>query len=133
MPVFLCYKTEKMRKSRIIVFSLLTFSWLIMLSGCNSKSPTTGTLTIQVIDYMTNTPVTGQLVYIASSYQNLKNHIWINSLYTDAGGKVFFNSLAPIITFYDTERWENYGAMQVYAGIDQTAILFVNTPAGPKK
>ncbi len=122
-----------MNKGFFIVLSAVAFSWLILFSGCNSKNATTGTLTIQVIDYATDTPVTNQLVYIATSYGNLKNHIWVGSLYTDGNGKAFFHDLPPVLTFYDTERWENYGANQVYAGIDENAILFVNTPVVPKK
>ncbi|MCX6242947.1 MAG: hypothetical protein NTX43_14180 [Bacteroidetes bacterium] len=122
-----------MRKYIFITISSLTFSCLVLFSGCNTKSPTTGTLTVIVYDYKTNTIVPNELVYIASSYQNLRNHIWINSLYTDANGRAYFHDLAPILTFYDTEHWENYGAMQVYAGIDQTALLFVDNPLLLKK
>lgn len=121
-----------MRKSFFIILSALTFSGLILFSGCNSKNPSTGTLTVIVFDYMTNTPIPKELVYISTSYLNLKNHVWINSLYTDANGRAYFHDLMPIVTFYDTEHWESYGAMQVYAGIDQTAVLFVNSPV-PKK
>jgi len=121
-----------MRKSFFAILSALTFSWLILFSGCTSKNPETGTITIMVVDYVTNLPVPNQLTYIATSYQNLRNHIWINSLYTDANGKAFFHDLVPIIVYYDTEQWENYGAMQVYAGIDQTAILYVNNPLRKK-
>jgi len=71
-----------MRKGFFIVLSALTFSWLILFSGCNSKNATTGTLTIQIVDYVTNAPVSNELVYLATSYKNLKNHVWINSLYT---------------------------------------------------
>lgn len=121
-----------MRKYFLMVLSALTFSWLILFSGCSSKNPTTGTLTVIVYDYMTNTVIPNELVYIASSYQNLRNHVWMNSLYTDASGRAYFHDLAPIVTFYDTEHWESYGASQVYAGIDETAILYVNSPL-PKK
>ena len=114
------------------MLSVLTFSWAVLFTGCNSKNATTGTLTIMVVDYANNVVIPNELVYIATSYTNLQNHVWMNSLYTDANGKVFFHDLSPIITFYDTEHWENYGAMQVYAGIDQTAILYVNTPVTKK-
>ncbi|MCX6284890.1 MAG: hypothetical protein NTW31_11730 [Bacteroidetes bacterium] len=122
-----------MRKSFFMVLSAITFSWLMLFSGCSSKNPSTGTLTVIVYDYMTNTVVPNELVYLATSYQNLRNHVWINSLYTDANGRVYFHDLTPIITYYDTEHWENYGATQVYAGIDETAILYVNNPLVSKK
>ncbi|MEI6888335.1 MAG: hypothetical protein ACOYM0_09010 [Bacteroidales bacterium] len=117
-----------MRKKIFAVFSVLTFSCLVLFSGCTSKNATTGTLTVMVVDYLTNVPIPNELVYIATSYQNLQNHIWVNSLYTDANGKAFFRDLTPFVMYYDTEHWENYGAIQVYAGIDQTTILYVNTP-----
>jgi len=125
-------KLSDMRNRFFLFLSALTFSSLLLLSGCNSKSPETGTLTITVIDYMTNLPVPNQLVYIATSYANLKNHVWLNSLYTDANGKVFFHDLMPVMTYYDTEQWEDYSATQVYAGIDQLAVLYVNDPLSKK-
>jgi hypothetical protein len=118
-----------MRKSFFLIFSTLTFCGLILFAGCNSKNATTGTITITVLDYRTNLPIPNELVYIATGYNNLKNHVWINSIYTDVNGKAFFHDLSPIVIFYDTEHWENYGAIQVYAGIDQSVILYVNTPA----
>ena len=122
-----------MSRGFFIVLSVLSFSWLILFSGCNSKNATTGTLTIQIVDYITNAPVPNELVYIATGYLNLKKHVWINSLYTDANGKAFFHDLTPIIIYYDSEHRENYAAEQIYAGIDETTILYVNTPVGPKK
>jgi len=121
-----------MRKTLSVILSAFVLSLLILITGCASKNATTGTLTIQVIDYKTNAPIPNELVYIATSYLNLKNHVWLNSLYSDANGKVFFHDLTPIVIYYDTEHWENYGAVMIYAGIDQTALLYVNTPVPQK-
>jgi hypothetical protein len=115
-----------MNKRFFSIFGAIAFWSLILFSGCDSKNATTGTITIQVIDYKTNLPIPNELIYIASSYANLKKHIWLNQQYSDANGKAFFRDLTPMVLYYDTEHWENYGAAQIYAGIDQSVLLYVN-------
>jgi hypothetical protein len=36
--------------------------------------------------------------------------------------------LSPTMYWYDTADWEDFGAAQVYAGIEHFVILWVNTP-----
>jgi hypothetical protein len=36
--------------------------------------------------------------------------------------------LSPTVYWYDTADWEDFGAAQVYAGIEHFVILWVNTP-----
>ena len=122
-----------MDKSKFLIFSIAACIILSVNTGCSSKNPTNGTILIKVIDYKTNLVVPNELVYIALSYDNLKNHIWLNSLYTDVNGKVFFHDLNPVTIYYDTEHWENYGAAQIYAGIDESVILYVDTPIQKKR
>jgi uncharacterized membrane protein len=116
-----------MRKDKVaVVFSLLALSFLFF-PGCTSKGPSTGSLTITVINYKTGLPVANELVYLATSYDNLKiNQVYVTMGYTDTKGQIMFHDLNPVMMYYDTQTWENYGATQVYAGIDMLAILFVN-------
>jgi hypothetical protein len=120
-----------MRKNIVMIISTLSFCGLMTFSGCSSKNATDGTVTITIVDYKTNLPIPNELVYISSSYENLKNHVWLDSKYTDGTGRVSYR-LTPILVYYDTEHWENYGATQVYAGTDESVILYVNNTF-PKK
>lgn len=117
-----------MRKGYFGIIIMFAVFVLVLFPRCSSKNPTTGSLKVTVLNYQTNQPVVNELLYIASSYDNLKNKVYLNSLYTDANGQVMFHDLTPMLVYYDTQTWDNYGATQVYAGIDMHALLYVNTP-----
>lgn len=106
---------------------LLFFASIVMLPSCSTDEATVGILVIKVMD--TNGDViVGEQVYLATSYQNLKAGNYIGNLWTDQDGEVLFMDLPPAFFWYDTENWEDYGAVQVYAGIEHFVILWVNTP-----
>ena len=78
-------------------------------------------------------PVPWETVYLATSLENLQAHAYAEQLVTNEDGYAKFDSLAPGVYWYDTEHWEDFGAVGVYLGIDTKAVLWVNTPTGGKK
>lgn len=116
-----------MKKLVILMSGLLLFTSLVILPSCSSEDATEGILVIRVMDSKGKLLV-GEQVYLAISYQNLQAGKYISNKWTNQEGEVLFQDLPPIIYWYDTEHWEDYGAVQVYAGIDVHVILWVNTP-----
>ncbi len=116
-----------MKKLFILLSGFLFFVSIVMLPSCSSEEATVGILVIKVMDTDGNI-VIGEQVYIATSYQNLKAGNYVSNQWTDQDGTVLFMDLTPVVYWYDTEHWEDYGAVQVYAGIEQFVTLWVNTP-----
>ncbi|MFH1297888.1 MAG: hypothetical protein ABIJ04_11570 [Bacteroidota bacterium] len=116
-----------MKKWFVLLSGILLFASIVMLPSCSSEEATVGILVIKVMDTNGNV-VVGEQVYLATSYQNLQTGNYIGNKWTDQNGEVLFMDLTPIYYWYDTEHWEDYGAVQVYAGIEHFVILWVNTP-----
>lgn len=115
-----------MKKLFALMTGVLLFSSILILPSCNSEEPTIGILVISVID-TTNTPVANEQVYLAASYEDMIAKNYLGSKWTNQEGIVTFINLPPLIYWYDTEHFENWGAIQVYAGIEQLVTLRVNT------
>jgi hypothetical protein len=122
-----------MRSKLLLMVGLILFSGLILTPSCTVTDPTFGTLTVTVYDPVTGIIVADEEVYLATSLDNLKAGIYLKTGWTGSKGSIYFGDLPPAFYYFDTARWEDYGAAQVYAGIDQYVILYVNTPAAPKK
>ncbi|MBE0646682.1 MAG: hypothetical protein IH596_02740 [Bacteroidales bacterium] len=116
-----------MRKLFVLMSGLLLLGSLVILPSCSSEDATVGILVIQVMTSDGNVLV-GEPVYLATSYQNLQSKNYVASGWTDQYGEVLFMDLTPLEYWYDTEHWEDYGAVQTYAGIEQFVTLWVNTP-----
>jgi hypothetical protein len=113
------------------ILAILVTAGLLITPSCTTEDPTTGILVITVMNEFGEL-IVGEEVFLATSYQNLKNKIYVVSAWTDDTGEAFFANLAPGYYWYDTANWEDYGATQVYAGIEHYVILWVNTPPGKK-
>ena len=116
-----------MRKWFTVFLSVIVFGGLTLMPSCKVEEPTSGILVITVMDSYGNL-VTGEQVYIATSYQNLQTGHYYARGWTDELGEVLFMDLPPVYFWYDTEHWEDYGATQVYVGFEHYVILWVNTP-----
>lgn len=116
-----------MKKWFIVLSGLLFFASATLLPSCSSDEATVGILVVKVIDSDGN-PLVGEQVMLATSYQDMINGNYSGSKWTDQDGEVLFMNLPPLYFWYDTEHWEDWGAVQVYAGIEQFVTLRVNTP-----
>ena len=117
-----------MKTWKSILFTVLLFSSMVIIPSCSTyEDPTTGILTITVMT-TTGEVVVGEEVFLATSYQNLQAGIYVARGWTDIDGQIWFADLLPMVYWYDTVDWEDYGASQVYAGIEHYVILWVNTP-----
>jgi hypothetical protein len=121
-----------MKRIAIIICTFMLVSVSTMFVSCTKEVQTPGMLTIRVISPQFG-PVQWETVYLASSSQNLQAHVYLQTGMTSDSGYVKFDSLTPGLYWFDTEHWENYGAVDVFYNIDTRAVLWVNTPAGPSR
>jgi hypothetical protein len=120
-----------MKNTFRIFFALLVFSSAFFFISCAGKQATTGTLTIIALAkdsiIPANTPI-----HLASSKENLDNKIYVASGWLDSNASKIFRDLAPKYYWFRVEGWDNYGASEVFAGVDETVILWLNTPINPE-
>lgn len=116
-----------MKKTIGVLFSLAFLSTMVFFPSCNTKDPTVGNLHLTVIDSLGN-PVPAVLAAISTSRQNEVQGIYSNTGWTDNSGNVKFFDLLPGYYWYGVPGWKNFGAVQVYAGIDQYVYLLLNAP-----
>jgi hypothetical protein len=119
--------------------SFQTFLVLILLSGafyfssCKGKDATTGTLSITAMTstgaVSTTTPVG---IHLATSKANLDNNVYVATGWLNANGSYIFRDLTPKFYWYNVDGWNDYGASDVYAGIDESVILWLNSPSSSK-
>lgn len=121
-----------MKRNAIFLVTFLTLTFTLFLGSCSKNDPESGMLTLQVMRPNFGV-VPWENVYIATSLENLQARYYMDSCMTNENGYAKFDTLAPGMYWYDTQHWEDYGAMEIYLGIDTHAILWVNSPAGGKK
>jgi hypothetical protein len=121
-----------MKRNSLLIITSLLVAGALWLASCSDKEPEVGMLTINVINPQSG-PVPWEWVYLATSLENLQNKVYADQAQTTEQGWVKFDTLTPGIYWYDTEHWEDYGAVGVYLGIDTRAVLWVNTPGPGKK
>ncbi len=109
----------------LIIFLFLSTGWI--LHSCKEDKPTQGSLGITVLK-SDGTPVSGDIIYISKSLQDLQNRIYSDSNWTDATGTYRFHKKDPGIYWYQAKYWMDIGAARVLNGIDVDVILWVNTP-----
>ena len=117
-----------MKKYLPFIFAIFLTGNLMLLPSCFPADPTLGSLSVKVLDYVTGNPIIGEKVYLATSYANMQKGDYYAVTWTDQNGYAFFPEIPPAFYWYDTATWEDWGAIQTYAGIDQYAYLYVNDP-----
>jgi hypothetical protein len=116
-----------MKKTIGVLFSLAFLSTMVFFPSCNTKDATVGILHLTVIDSI-GTPLSSQMVALSKSRENGIQGIYSNTGWTDAAGYVTFINLPPGYYWYGVPGYKDYGAVEVYAGLDQYVYLTVNTP-----
>jgi hypothetical protein len=116
------------------------FLALILLSGaflffsCKEKVASTGTLSITAMTKSGNVSSSAPIaIYIATSKENLDNQIYQSSGWLDGNGSKIFRDLLPKYYWYRIDGWDDYGAAEVFAGVDASVILWLNSPSSSKK
>jgi hypothetical protein len=121
-----------MNRKWYLTFFAVSLVALLSLTNCASeKIATFGNLHIYVVD-STGTPVPSVEVFIASTLGDESQGIALKSGWTDANGRVDFNELGPGQYWYGVRGWKDYGALQLYTGIDFYVYLQLNKPVQVK-
>ena len=118
-------------RSGAIAFVVL-ISTMIFFASCNKSDPTVGNLHITIID-TTGNPVSSVMAHLSTDKTSILNAVYSNTGWTDGSGNVRFQDLTPGYYWYGVPGWQDIGAVQVYAGIDQYVYLYLNSPVLPKK
>lgn len=118
-------------KRTLPVFIILLFSaFLFIAPSCTEEHPTTGILSVTVLG-PDGTPLSaGQRVVLATSFDNMKNKVFVNEGWTNESGYVKFIELAPGWYWYGVEGWKEFSATQLYSGVDHHVVLWVHTETG---
>jgi hypothetical protein len=122
-----------MKRTFPVFLALILLSGAFFFFSCKGKMSTTGTLSVTVRTETGVISVTPIAIYLASSKANLDNKIYETSGWLDANGSKIFRDLLPTYYWYRVEGWDDYGAAEVYAGVDASVILWLNTPSSSKK
>lgn len=118
-------------KRSIPVFIILLFSAFLLISpSCTEEHPTTGILSLTVLGPDGNPLPPEQHVVLASSFDNMKNKIYVKDGWTDESGYIKFIELAPGWYWYGVEGWQEFSAAKLYSGVDHHVVLWVHTPTG---
>ncbi len=123
-----------MKRTIPVFLALILLSGAVFFFSCKGKEATMGTLTITAMtkDSLGSVP-TPMAIYIATSKENLDNNIYQASGWLNANMSKIFRDLLPTYYWYRVEGWDDYGAAEVYAGVDVSVILWLNSPSSSKK
>lgn len=119
-----------MKRSIQLFLALILVSGAFFFISCKEKVATTGSLSVTamtkdgVLSGATQLPI-----FLATSKANLDNKVYERSGWLDANGSIIFRELQPKLYWYKVEGWEDIGGSQVYNGIDESVILWLNTPS----
>jgi hypothetical protein len=113
-------------KHRLALAAIFLVVCSATLTSCKSDPVTSGMLSLTVISTETG-PVASAHVFLATSYQNLLNGVYYKDAWADSSGYVKFYDLPGGWYFYMAEGWDDYGATEVYLGVDNHSVLYVNT------
>jgi hypothetical protein len=123
-----------MKRTIPVFLALILLSGAVFFFSCKGKEASTGTLSITAMSKDSLGSITTPIaIYIATSKENLDNHIYQASGWLDANMSKIFRDLLPTYYWYRVEGWDDYGAAEVYAGVDVSVILWLNSPSSSKK
>lgn len=123
-----------MKRTFPVFLAMILISGAFIFFSCKAKEVTIGTLSVTTMTKVgiisTSTPIA---IYLATSKANLDNNIYQNTGWLDTNDSKIFRDLLPTYYWYKVEGWDDYGAAEVYAGVDASVILWLNSPSPPKK
>jgi hypothetical protein len=120
-------------KRKIPVFLvLILISGTFLFISCSDKAPIVGNLTVTAKTTSTGVSLTDTPIYLATSKDDLDNQISVIYSTLDANGSRQFRDLAPKYYWYKVQGWDDIGAVEVFAGTDESVILYLNSPSSKK-
>ena len=116
-----------------VFLAFMLLSGAFFFFSCKAKEATTGTLSITAYtkDGLVSASAPVQ-IYLATSKINLDNKIYQTSGWLGANGSDIFRDLLPGYYWYRVDGWDDFGAAEVFAGVDASVILWLNTPSQNK-
>jgi hypothetical protein len=121
-----------MKRAFPVFLVLVLLSGALFLFSCKGKVASTGTLSVTARSKDTISAGTPVKICLASSKENLENKIYLYTNWADANVSTIFRNLVPTYYWYGVEGWADYGAVEVYAGVDASVIIWLNTPTKSK-
>jgi len=120
-------------KSKSIILAFLLLGFTTVFTGCKKDDlepiPTTGALVVKVKLAGSTGYLTGVLVGIATSQENLDNEVYLSEKETNAQGSADFGQLNPGNYYYDcfheigSDEYYGEGQVQIVAGTDLELTL----------
>jgi hypothetical protein len=121
-----------MKRAFPVFLVLVLLSGAFFLSSCKGKVSTFGTLSVTARTKDTISTGTPVRICLASSKENLENKIYLFANWSDANFSTIFRDLEPTYYWYRVEGWADYGAAEVFAGVDASVVIWLNTPEKAK-
>ena len=117
-----------MKRKFPLFLILMLISGVFLFTSCKDKSPIVGNLTVTAKKTATSL-LSSMPIYLATSKENLDNGVYAVTGYLNANGSCQFRDLVPKYYWYRVEGYSDYGASEVYPGIDESVIIFLNSPS----
>jgi hypothetical protein len=121
-----------MKRAFPVFLALVLLSGAFFLFSCKGKVSSFGTLSVTARSNDTISAGTAVKICLASSKENLENKIYLFANWSDANVSTIFRELEPTYYWYGVEGWSDYGAVEVFAGVDASVVIWLNTPAKAK-
>ena len=124
--------SEIMKPKAASFLIFLMIPGLFLFYSCADKPATLGNLTITAI--APDTVALSSLTVVMATSQdkfNSGSYGYYGTL--NSSGSHQFRDLAPGYYWYRIEGWDDYGAAEVYAGVDGSVIIHLDSPSQTKK
>lgn len=121
-----------MKRKFPVFLILLLLSGAFLFTACKDKAPTVGNLTVTA--RTTNATIVANTgIFLATSKDNLDNQVNIIYGTLNSTGSFQFRDLIPQYYYYRVQGYSDIGASEVFAGVDESVIIYLNSPSSSKK
>ena len=117
-----------MKRKFPVFLLLILISGAFLFTSCKDKTAIVGNLTITA-KTIASAVMSTIPIYLATSKENLDNGVYAMTGYLDVNGICQFRDLKPKYYWYRVEGWSDYGASEVFPGIDESVVIYLNSPS----
>ena len=121
-----------MKRKFSVFLALILISGTFLFISCKDKAPIVGNLTVTAKTTSTGVSLMDTPIYLATSKEDLDNQVYAINSTLDANGIRQFRDLVPKYYWYKVQGWDDIGAVEVFAGTDESVIIYLNSPSSKK-